>query len=121
MRKEILGTDFFHALLSKRKAEVEKNILMLRSDLRGLGELEINDEGDFASISSDSYTDNIVVAHQFSELKEIDYALNKILKNKSVFGVCEKCHEDISEERLIAKPFAVYCKSCRDIIENNRK
>lgn len=44
------------------------------------------------------------------ELAQIDRALLKI--ERDLFGSCEKCHEDISDERLEAVPFAETCKNC---------
>ena len=46
------------------------------------------------------------------ELEQIDVALVK-LKN-GVYGICEKCHIDISSERLDAIPFATHCKECAE-------
>jgi RNA polymerase-binding transcription factor DksA len=47
------------------------------------------------------------------ELEQINNALIKV-ENK-VYGKCEKCHEDISPQRLDAIPFAAYCKDCFDV------
>lgn len=44
------------------------------------------------------------------ELEQIEHALIKLVND--VFGICEKCHGDISPERLDAVPFAAHCKKC---------
>lgn len=44
------------------------------------------------------------------ELELIENALTKMANN--VYGKCEKCHEDISAERLNIIPFATHCKEC---------
>lgn len=44
------------------------------------------------------------------ELEQIDHALLKIEKDH--YGSCEKCHEDITDERLDALPFATLCTKC---------
>lgn len=44
------------------------------------------------------------------EIEQIDHALIKI-KN-SLYGICEKCHGEISPERLDIVPFAATCKDC---------
>jgi RNA polymerase-binding transcription factor DksA len=44
------------------------------------------------------------------ELEQINHALIKL--ENSVYGICEKCHGDISLERLDAIPFAANCKDC---------
>lgn len=109
-----IDIEHFNTLLVERKNEIQKNLIMLENDLNNLSELEVSDNADSASISSDSYKDNILASHQIQELKEIDNALKKIAEKKDIFGICEMCEEEILEERLEAKPFAVYCKICRD-------
>jgi len=44
-------------------------------------------------------------------LKNIDLALEKIGKGK--YGICEKCGEKISEERLKVSPESRYCLKCK--------
>ena len=44
------------------------------------------------------------------ELEQIERALLKM--ERDLYGACEKCHEEISEERLDAMPFASYCQNC---------
>ncbi len=44
------------------------------------------------------------------ELEQIDHALLKM--ERDLYGACEKCHEDISGERLDALPFATHCSQC---------
>jgi RNA polymerase-binding transcription factor DksA len=44
------------------------------------------------------------------ELEQIDHALIKLTND--VYGICEKCHGEISSERLDAIPFAARCKIC---------
>jgi YteA family regulatory protein len=45
-------------------------------------------------------------------LDDIDHALEKI-KNKS-YGICEKCHKNIDEERLEVVPYAKTCLECSE-------
>lgn len=44
------------------------------------------------------------------ELSLIDKALLKL--ERGMYGKCEKCHQDIREERLDALPFAAHCSNC---------
>lgn len=44
------------------------------------------------------------------KLEQIEHALIKL--GNGVYGVCEKCHNKISAERLNAIPFATHCKQC---------
>lgn len=120
MEQEI-DIKYFTTLLKERKREIEKNLAKLSGELKVLQELEIRDEGDFASVSSESYTDNILASHQMEELKEIEHALHKISTATDEFGICEMCQDEIKKDRLLAKPFAIYCKSCRDLAEKEGK
>lgn len=44
------------------------------------------------------------------ELVQIDRALIKLERDS--YGNCEKCHKEISPERITALPFTPYCKNC---------
>ena len=44
------------------------------------------------------------------ELKQIEVALVKL--ENDVYGICEKCHGNISPQRLDVIPFATQCKDC---------
>lgn len=46
--------------------------------------------------------------HSEKELKDINHALNRI--KDGTYGICEKCGNEISSERLEALPTAVHCK-----------
>ncbi len=44
-------------------------------------------------------------------IKKIKKALDRI--EKGTFGICEKCEEDISMERLKARPVTTQCIDCK--------
>ncbi len=44
------------------------------------------------------------------ELVQIERALVKL--EHDVYGTCEKCHTEITAERIEALPFTPYCKNC---------
>ena len=71
-------------------------------ELEELNNLEINDEGDFASLCTDNLIDNALNEKQLEELKEIDEALAKI--ENGTYGICEMCGEPIRKRRLKVKP-----------------
>ncbi|MFH1741384.1 MAG: TraR/DksA C4-type zinc finger protein [bacterium] len=52
-------------------------------------------------------------------LQLIDDALSRI--DSLRYGVCEGCGEGIPKERLLAKPFARYCISCRREMETSQR
>ena len=47
---------------------------------------------------------------EMAELKRIDAALARI--DAGTYGICLKCDEPISDERLAVVPDAALCKSC---------
>ncbi len=111
--------EFFTEMLKTRKAQIQKNIAGLEKELQELNALELNDEGDHASVSNDNMREVAIGHQQELELLEIEVALGKI-KDK-IFGICEMCEEDISMQRLKVKPHAKYCIDCREIVEKQHK
>ena len=49
------------------------------------------------------------------ELVKMDAVERKL--NEGTYGICEECGKDISEERLIALPYAVRCIECEERFE----
>ena len=45
-----------------------------------------------------------------AELASVNSALSKLESGN--YGACEKCHEDIGEQRLQAVPYAEFCIRC---------
>ncbi|HFU74539.1 MAG TPA: RNA polymerase-binding protein DksA [Helicobacteraceae bacterium] len=110
--------EFFKDILEKRKRQIETNINGFKMEMNGLQELEINDEGDYASVSNDNMVENAIGTQQEEELAEIELALAK-MKDK-VFGICEMCECEIGIPRLKVKPHARYCIDCREIAEKKK-
>ena len=107
--------EFFVDMLETRKTQIKKNIVGVENELRQLNSLELNDEGDHASVSNDNLREVAIGQQQELELLEIEVALGKI--QDKIFGICEMCEEDISIQRLKVKPHAKYCIDCREIVE----
>ena len=107
----------FKKQLLTRKEQIEKNIRDAALELEGLSGVEINDEGDYATVSADNMIDSAINAQQQKELAEIEYALNKI--EEGTYGECEMCSDPIGKERLKVKPHAKYCITCREIYEKS--
>ncbi|HCC68769.1 MAG TPA: transcriptional regulator, TraR/DksA family protein, partial [Nitrospiraceae bacterium] len=49
---------------------------------------------------------------QKEDLTKMDESLRKLAEG--TYGVCEDCGKEISEERLKALPFAIYCRDCQE-------
>jgi DnaK suppressor protein len=107
------------SMLENRKAQIIKNIQDAQCEIADLHNIELNDEADFASASSDDFTDQAIAKQQKTELEEINYALDK-MKDTS-YGICEMCEEEVGIARLKVKPFAKFCIACREIYEKNPK
>jgi len=110
--------EFFTEMLKTRKVQIEKNIAGVEKELVELNGLELNDEGDHASVSNENMREVAIGQQQELELLEIEVALGKI-KDK-IFGICEMCEEDIAMQRLKVKPHAKYCIDCREIVEKQQ-
>ncbi|HHO42330.1 MAG TPA: RNA polymerase-binding protein DksA [Epsilonproteobacteria bacterium] len=110
---------YFEEKLKLRHAKIEKNLNETSQELNIMKDLELNDEGDYASISTDSIIDSAILEQQRQELNEIEHTLDKI--KKGTYGICEMCEEPIGKDRLEVKNFARYCITCREIIEKRNQ
>jgi len=111
--------EYFKKMLIDRKDQVLKNIEDVQKEINELKNVDLNDDADFAAVSTDRLIENAITTKQNVELHEIEEALKKIENN--VYGICEMCEEPISFQRLKVKPQAKYCIVCREIVEKNRK
>lgn len=109
---------YFEEILQARKVQIIKNIHGVEAEMLELRECELNDEGDYASVSNDNMVESAIGAQQSQELLEIEVALGKI-KSKQ-YGICEMCEDEIGFQRLKVKPHARYCIVCRPIVEKNK-
>ena len=68
---------------------------------------------DFAEQTTESENDEVLdeIHHEAkSELRQINAALKRIESDE--YGICIKCNQDITTERLKALPYANTCISC---------
>jgi len=98
--------EYFKDLLTKRReglvAEASQTIVEMSDD-----EETFPDPTDRASLETDR---NFLLRIRDRERKlilKIDEALERI--EDSTFGICELCGDDISEERLKARPVTTLC------------
>lgn len=109
--------NYFKNILLGRNDQIVKNINDVNNELTELSSLELNDEGDHASVNNNSMVESAIVQQQEQELREIGIALGKIANGD--YGVCEMCEDDIGVQRLKVKPHAIYCIHCREIVEKS--
>lgn len=109
---------YFKEILESRREQINKNIMGVNDELDQLNSLELNDEGDHASVNNNSMVESAIVQQQEQELREINITLGKIASGD--YGVCEMCEDDIGFQRLKVKPHAIYCIDCREIVEKSK-
>ncbi len=109
---------YFKEILEGRKSQILVNITGVNDELDQLNSLELNDEGDYASVNNNSLVESAIVHQQEKELREIDITLGKI--STGDYGICEMCEDDIGFQRLKVKPHAIYCIDCREIVEKSK-
>ena len=110
--------NYFKEILESRNEQIVKNISGVNDELDQLNSLELNDEGDHASVNNNSMVESAIVQQQEQELREINIALGKISSRD--YGICEMCEDDIGFQRLKVKPHAIYCIDCREIVEKSK-
>ena len=105
-------------LLLKRRVELSTN---LRSGLEEIESHEGHHLADLEDIDDVQDNDAIfeVVNNASATLEQIDRALEKI--KKGTYGICEDCGEDISIERLKARPVTSLCIGCKTKRESLEK
>ncbi|HXH85441.1 MAG TPA: TraR/DksA C4-type zinc finger protein [Nitrospira sp.] len=52
-------------------------------------------------------------------LKKIDEALDRLKRN--IYGICERCEEEIPYQRLKARPVTTLCIACKTLQEQEEK
>ncbi len=114
MEKETV--EYFRQILEEQRKEI------LKEAAKSMGQdisVSLEDRSDSVDRSSAETDRNFALRLMDRErklLKKIDSTINKI--DKGIFGICEKCGDDISPERLQARPVASLCIACKDAQEN---
>ncbi len=111
-------TQMFKDLLLKQRAEILNKTDSFRSEsaVEATGQ---GDEGDLA-VSEVSLSLSLrLQERQTHLLQKIDRALGKI--EDGSFGLCEQCEEPLHINRLVARPVANLCISCKEEEENRER
>ena len=114
---QVKELEFFKIQLLDAKKHILENVALASKELDQLQSQENNDDMDFASMRSDALIEQVVSDQQNSELKDIEYALERIENGN--YNTCEMCSEDIGMARLKAKPYAKFCMTCRPLYEKS--
>jgi DnaK suppressor protein len=103
-------TEYFKDLLTNRLEE-----LLSQADhtVSGMTTPKENfpDPTDRASLESDRNFMLRIRDRESKLIKKIKKALARI--ENGTFGICEKCGEDITKKRLIARPVTTQCIECK--------
>ncbi|MDD2388668.1 MAG: RNA polymerase-binding protein DksA [Desulfobacterales bacterium] len=106
-QKEI---DYFEQLLRKRLDDLLSQADDTVTDMTGQRE-NFPDPTDRASLESDRNFMLRIRDRESKLIRKIKKALERI--ENGTFGVCEKCGEDITVERLEARPVTTLCIDCK--------
>ncbi len=98
------------AWLLARKAELRERVGRVQQDMRGERAPLPADSADAAIAIENDEVLKAIAAAALEELHHIDFALKRL--EAGVFAICEKCGEEIDEDRLDAAPYAIRCTSC---------
>jgi len=109
---------FFKELLNKDLIE-----LLAQSNRAISGSVQFDERHtdflDIASFESNAGLSLRISERQSKLIAKIKYALEKL--GTGEFGICEECGEEISEERLRARPVAALCIECKRRQERSEK
>jgi DnaK suppressor protein len=76
---------------------------------------EVEDEIDYANRAAEREQLLRLRERETRYLHKVEYALKKI--EEGTYGICENCGEPIGYERLKARPVAIYCIKCKEMLE----
>jgi DnaK suppressor protein len=115
-------------LRAKKILEIKKNLLFQKAALLAGAEVALNelpgqivfpDLGDQATAETDRNFMLRLRGRERKLLKKIEDAIERI--DQGLFGICDKCGEDIDIRRLEARPVTTMCIECKTQQEEEEK
>lgn len=108
--------DEMEQLLIAQEEEIIKNLLSENESFEGLiNDTVPKDNVDQASGDMDSKVLDVVVRRELQKLAQVRNAIAKIKSNH--YGICIRCGNKISQDRLRAIPYATVCMDCKTALE----
>ncbi|MGQ9655400.1 MAG: RNA polymerase-binding protein DksA [Thermodesulfobacteriota bacterium] len=110
--------EYFRKLLTERLEALVNEASKTMTDMTDEEET-FPDPTDRASVESDR---NFLLRIRDRERKlisKIQEALDRI--DKGTYGICEECGEEISEQRLLARPVTTLCIDCKTSQEDDER
>jgi DnaK suppressor protein len=111
--------DEFRKMLAAKKESI---IRKLSETIAESKEMESNVAQDLVDKAETSYTKEFLLSLTDTERRQlllIDEALKRLEHGE--FGVCQLCHKDVGEKRLVAVPWTPYCIDCQEKAEEELK
>lgn len=110
--------------MSKLKSDTIKDKLLAERDvlLAKLGgndlSVDSSETPDPVDLAVRNYSKNVMLAVSENESRQvvlINEALERIADDE--YGICQNCEKEINPKRLDAVPWARYCLSCQELVE----
>jgi len=107
----------FKKLLQARRDELGRSVVQAQEAGKTPAQAYGVDEGDRASRSHDKELFFHQTMKSRGSIRAIDAALARIADG--TFGECLHCNQEINLKRLEALPWARYCITCQELLEEN--
>jgi len=102
-------------ILIRKREEILKEVKKeITGHFKGNKRIEVEtalDNGDWSLLNLAEDMDVAILERHKDALNKIDESLIKLKEGS--YGICEDCGQEISEKRLNALPFAIYCLECQ--------
>lgn len=101
----------------KEKLLAERELLINKLKANDLS-VDDSETPDPVDLAVRNYSKNVMLAvseNDSRQLTMIDQALLRIEDDE--YGTCQNCEKDINPKRLAAIPWARYCLSCQELLE----
>ena len=103
-------------LLKRRQAVLAK--ISEEPPLQGSDDITRGDSLDIASGARDREITFMLKSRDLDELRAVEDAIERIERDD--YGICASCEDPIEIKRLEAIPWARFCRSCQEEMENRK-
>ncbi|MCY7347039.1 MAG: TraR/DksA C4-type zinc finger protein [Pyrinomonadaceae bacterium] len=104
---------------TKEKLIAERETLSRKLSRNDLS-VDASETPDPVDLAVRNYSKNVMLAVSENESRQvvlINEALTRIADDE--YGTCQNCEKEINPKRLDAVPWARYCLSCQELVEQN--
>src|SRR5581483_10706319 len=103
---------------ARQRIELERKAEELRQVLRQRGRIAVEqapDQIDHILLAAERESATLALERTSRLLRQVEFALERFRTGD--YGSCIKCESDISEKRLNAIPWALYCIKCQEAVD----